>query len=289
MKNIIISPIFYMGNKKKLINKGLIDLFPNNINIFVDLFAGSGIVSMNVDANKYVVNDFNIKVYEFYKMFKNNISKIITKQILYNIQKFDLPRMGVKQHSEFSEKYKEHYFLLRKYCNETKDILDLYSCMFYAFSQQMRFNSKGQFNMPFGNGAFTETNEEYIQNGCKFFSQTNVNIFNKDFREIKLDKLSSQDFVYLDPPYFNTIATYNENGGWKMQDEIDLFNMCEQLNKNNIKWGMSNVFMCKGKENTHLIEWCDRNNWNVYTFDKFTYSACGKGNSKAQEVFICNY
>lgn len=40
-----------MGNKKRLINKGLIKMFPNNINTFVDLFAGSGIVSMNTRAN----------------------------------------------------------------------------------------------------------------------------------------------------------------------------------------------------------------------------------------------
>ena len=42
-----------MGNKKKLINKGLVELFPSNINMFIDLFAGSSIVSMNVVANKY--------------------------------------------------------------------------------------------------------------------------------------------------------------------------------------------------------------------------------------------
>ena len=44
-----------MGNKKKLINKGLVELFPSNINMFIDLFAGSSIVSMNVVANKYII------------------------------------------------------------------------------------------------------------------------------------------------------------------------------------------------------------------------------------------
>ena len=34
---MIISPIFYMGNKKKLIKKGLIELFPKNINKFSTL------------------------------------------------------------------------------------------------------------------------------------------------------------------------------------------------------------------------------------------------------------
>ena len=34
---------------------------------------------------------------------------------------------------------------------------------------------------------------------------------------------------------------------------------------------------------------CQHDCWNVYTFDKFTYMACGKGNSNAKEVFITNY
>ena len=37
-----------------------------------------------------------------------------------------------------------------------------------------------------------------------------------------------------------------------------------------------------------MMEWC-KNNWNVYAFDKVAYSACGKGNSNAKEVFIRNY
>ena len=88
---------------------------------------------------------------------------------------------------------------------------------------------------------------------------------------------------------FNTTATYNENNGWSMQDDLDLFEICEQLSTRNIRFGMSNVFKCKGKENVHLIEWCEKCGWNVYAFDKFTYMACGKGNSQAKEVFICNY
>ena len=34
---MIISPIFYMGNKKKLIKKGLIDLFPKNKEYYTSL------------------------------------------------------------------------------------------------------------------------------------------------------------------------------------------------------------------------------------------------------------
>ena len=285
---MIISPIFYMGNKKKLIQKGLIDLFPKNIGTFVDLFSGSGIVSMNIIANNYFVNDINTYIYDFYKMFSNETSDYIISRILSNIKKFGMLRVGVKQNSTEAEVYKEKYIKMREYANKG-DIIDLYSCMFYAFSQQMRFNSKGCFNMPFGNGAFTESNEEYIKNGCNFFSKENVAITNNDFRVLKPCNLSENDFVYLDPPYFNTTATYNENGGWTENDENDLYKLCEELNNCNIKFAMSNVFSNKGITNEKLIEWCKKNNWSVHYFDNFTYSACGKGNGKTVEVLIMNY
>lgn len=65
---MIISPIFYMGNKKKLIQKGLIDLFPKNIDCFIDVFAGSSVVSMNVKANQYFVNDNNKNLNKLYEL-----------------------------------------------------------------------------------------------------------------------------------------------------------------------------------------------------------------------------
>lgn len=52
---------------------------------------------------------------------------------------------------------------------------------------------------------------------------------------------------------------------------------------------MSNVINNKGKVNQMLIDWIDDHNYNVYTFDGFTYMACGKGNSNAKEILITNY
>ena len=293
MSDVIISPIFYMGNKKKLIKKNLIDLFPNNIDKMIDLFGGSAIVSMNTKANQYFINDTDEHLIELYNLFKNNKAEDIINHINMRIDEYGLARERTKR-NEFKDKdkieqYKKAYMSFRDYYNKNKNTLDFYTLMFYSFSQQFRFNSKGDFNMPCGNDCFSKTNEEYIKNGCNFFSGDNVFLFSNDFRSLKIDNLTDKDFVYLDPPYLNTTATYNENEGWTIKDEEDLYDLCENLNNKNIKFGLSNVFANKGVENTKIIEWCNKNNWNVYTFDKFSYVACGKGNSNAKEVFITNY
>lgn len=284
-----VSPIFYMGCKRKLINKGLIDLFPEKINTFVDLFAGGGIVSINVNANRYFVNDIDTHLYDFYHMFKTHTNKEIISHILSMLDNFGMLRVGVKQNTNEANIYKPRYLEMRKCANESKNVLDLYTCLFYAFSQQMRFNKKGDFNMPFGNGSFTEQNEKYITDGCNFFQQKNVYISHNNYRLFNVDILKADDFVYLDPPYLNTTATYNENNSWTIQNDKELFDFCDNLTNHKIKWGMSNVFKNKDIINQHLIDWVESNNYYVYYFNEFNYHACGKGNAKTVEVFITNY
>ena len=155
-----------MGNKKKLINKGLINLFPKDINTFIDIFAGSGVVSMNTTANKYMVNDMDKNLFRLYSLFKSNSSEDIINHVEQRINEYGLARERTKR-NEFKDKdkieqYKLAYSNFRSYYNQTQNDLDFYTLMFYSFSQQFRFNSKNEFNMPCGNDCFSETNKQLI-------------------------------------------------------------------------------------------------------------------------------
>ncbi len=294
---IIISPIPYMGNKKKLINKGLVNMFPNRINTFVDLFSGSGIVSMNTRANKIIMNDIDHHLIELYSLFREHTADEIILHIENRIRQFGLAPESTKRyiyhHREKIERYKQGYVKLRNEYNSSKSVFDFCTLMFFSFSQQFRFNADGDFNMPCGNDYFSDYQRKAIINGCDFFHNRNVEIFNIDFKDFDIDSLTESDYVYMDPPYFITLAVYTEgrNGysGWSEADEIALYQLSEQLNERNIKFGMSNVFRSKGKVNQNLIDWCRYNHFHVHRFSTHTYSACGKGNSMAEEVFITNY
>ena len=277
-----------MGNKKKLINKGLIDLFPKNIDTFFDIFAGSGVVSMNIKANKYFVNDIDSNLIRLIDFFAKCDKIRVINSIQQTIEFYNLPSFStdIRQYKGDRNIYKKNFNRLRADYNNNKNTLYLYVLNLFSNSHMLRFNSKNEFNMPFGNGYFTEECKNSIIN-CNF--EIFNTIANKDFKQLNLLELNKSDFVYLDPPYFNTTATYNENGGWNINDEDALYNLCEKLSAHNIKWGMSNIFENKGIINNKLIEWCNKNNLKVYTFNNFTYCACGKGNSNAREVYICNY
>ena len=135
MSDIIISPIFYMGNKKKLINKGLIDKFPDNISVFVDVFAGSSIVGMNVNADKYIVNDSDSNLVKLYELFKDNNATDIISHINSRIDEYGLARERTKR-NEFKDKnkieqYKSAYIKFRTDYNANPNVLDFYTLMFY--------------------------------------------------------------------------------------------------------------------------------------------------------------
>ena len=285
---MIKSPIFYMGNKERLIKKGLIELFPNNINTFIDLFCGSGVVSLNVNAKNKILIDNDINIIDLINYFKNNNPNNVIKDVEEIINNYQLPTFSTDARKFKGDRniFKEKYNILKNDYNNSRSIKLLYVLNIFSNSHMLRFNSRGEFNMPFGNGYFTDKCKENILNNT--YNELTT-LINSDFRDINIDLLKKDDFIYLDPPYLNTDATYNENKGWSINDENDLYKICEKLNNKGIKFGLSNVFQNKGIENKKIIQWCEDNNWNVYLFDKFTYCACGKGNADSKEVFITNY
>ena len=78
----------------------------------------------------------------------------------------------------------------------------------------------------------------------------------KDFREFAFDTLDPQNtFIYLDPPYLITQASYNDF--WHEQDDIELYRLLDTLNEKGFKWMLSNVTHNKGETNNILIKWIE--------------------------------
>lgn len=280
-----ISPIIgYYGCKRRLLDKGLLDKFPKGIDTFYDMFAGSASVALNVDANNYVINDINSHVYDLYKMFKEKTADTIIEHIEYLISLFDLNKTNCNYDDKDRDKYNTNYLKLREYANKTNDILDFYTLIFHSFNYLFRFNSEGKFNAPFGQRFFREEHKRFIEDGCHFFSQDSVKLTNLDFRNINISNMTKNDFVYLDPPYFDCRANYNERNGWLADSENGLHDFCDKLDKQGIKFAMSNVAKIAGQENKQLLDWVRINNYSITEFtDCINYTAC------SNEVLITNY
>ena len=287
---MIQSSIHYMGNKFKLLPQ-MLPYFPKNINRFYDLFGGSATVSLNIKANEYHINDLSNHVYNLYKLFKETSADEIIKYCYENRDKWGFT-INETVKKEIAKLNKEPFEKCRDYMNENPTTLGYYFLTFYSFCNQFRFNRDNKFNMPVGNGYFKKESEQPIRSMCKFFNQENVYIYQLSYEKVDLSKFDkNKDFIYMDLPYANTDATYNEvrdNDGWGEEQDYEFFKFCEKLNEKGFRFAISNVFCNKGLENNHLKEWCEKNNFIVHHLN-MKYASHGVDNNFTDEVLICNY
>lgn len=288
MNNYIKSPMNYTGGKYKLLPQ-ILPLFPTEINTFVDLFTGGGNIAVNVNANKIIANDNETHVIDIYKAFQNGYDSVegIINAIESYIAKYNLSIDNTEGFNKLRNDYNSNPFK-SNYITSTV----LYVLICYSFNHQFRFNSKGEFNMPFGKNRsqWNDTMKKNLINFHKAITEKNISFTNKDFTQLKIDKLSSNDFVYCDPPYLITCATYNEKDGWNENCERKLLELLDKLNSQSVKFALSNVLFSKGKTNDILIEWSKK--YNVHHLD-YTYQNCNyhtkDKESKPDEVLITNY
>ena len=283
----IDSPIYYMGNKRRLL-KSILPLFPNNIETYIELFCGSGVVGMNVSAKQYIFNDKNENLIKLLQYFHDTNPQDILDELKELITLYKLPEFSTdsRKYDGDTAIYKQNYNQLKKDYNSTKDTKLLYLLHVYSIAHIIRFNSLGDFNASMGNGYLTvKYQQNILDNNYSKISK----LHSKDFRNVDLSQLTVKDFVYLDPPYYNSTAVYHENNGWTCGDDKDLFDLCDTLTRKGIKWGMSNVYRNRGKNNKDLIKWVQSKDYRLHTFENFDYVSFGKGKSQTQEVFITNY
>lgn len=293
-KKYVKSPMNYTGGKYKLLHQ-IEPLFPEDINLFVDLFTGGGNIAVNVKANKIVANDCEENIIGIYKTFQgyDNVNELIG-QIEEIIKTYGLTIDNMEAYNQFRNDYNSlktsqgNYPPLSSY---NINIL-LYVLICYSFNHQYRFNSKGEFNMPFGKerSQWNENMKNNLINFHRRIKEKDIVFLNKDFRLLKVDKLGNDDFVYCDPPYLITCATYNEKDGWNQECEEDLLKLLDELDTKKIKFALSNVLYSKGKTNDLLIEWSKK--YTVHHLD-YTYQNCNyhtkDKTNKSDEVLITNY
>lgn len=278
MTNYIKSPLNYTGGKYKLLPK-ILPLFPKEIDRFIDLFCGGCNVSVNVKANLYICNDLESHVIDFFQHIKQLSGQEVNDKIKEIVNKYNLSKTN-----------QEGFLQCRRDYNNNKTWDMFYATICHSFNYQIRYNSNGDYNMPFGKdrSSYNPSLQEKLINFVDMINSKYI-FTNNDFRKLDVSNLSKQnDFVYCDPPYLITNASYNEQDGWGENDEKDLLNLLDDLNSNGIRFALSNVLTHKGKSNDILIEWCKK--YNVHHLNH-TYANCNYHGDRgsSDEVLVTNY
>lgn len=272
------SPLNYVGSKFKYMDQ-IYKFMPKNIKCFYDIFGGGFNVGININTTSCIVyNDFNWIVKDLIKSFKETETYSYLMQIKRIEKKFELKVDN-----------KENYLNLRSYYNskslKERDPKMLFTLILYGFQQQIRFNSNYNFNNPSGNRWFNDNVLEKMISFSRVIKEKNIIFESQDFTFFN-ENINKEDFVYLDPPYRNTLGSYNDGKrgfkGWDLSHENDLINFIDELNKKGIRFMLSYVIEHKGVINNNILDWINKNNYKVIKLKK----VLGR---KREEVLIINY
>ncbi|MGK0555004.1 Dam family site-specific DNA-(adenine-N6)-methyltransferase [Macrococcus capreoli] len=295
------SPLFYVGDKYKLMEQ-LSNLFPDDIKCFYDVFCGGGSASLNTLANEYKMNDIDANVMQLHRFLIEHSydSNSLIEEFYHLIKKYNLSHSELGKSDEieklkkifkktyYSEYNKENYLKLREDYNNTKNIKLLYLLVVYGFNHMIRFNKNNKFNLPVGNVDWNKNVTKAIRDYCEWANGNDIFVTNgMDFENFVLqNNYSTGDFLYFDPPYLITFSDYNKL--WNIEEETRLYNLLDELNKQNIRWGLSNMLKHKGKKNEILKKWSEK----YYIYDiKSNYISKFDNTLKSdsREIYVTNF
>lgn len=270
---IVKSPLNYTGSKYAIFDE-ILKVMPKHISSFVDIMGGAFNVGVNMVADRVIYNEYLPHTFDIINLLLNTDKQTIIANVEKIIEEFDLKKAD-----------KESYILLRNSYNDTKDVYKLFVLHMYCFQNQMRFNSKMEFNTPVGNCSYNETLTSRVYD---FVPKTkNYELLNKSYDDIQFLDFDKDTVFYFDPPYFITSATYNDGKrgfvGWNADEETKLLDYITELHNAGYKFVLSNVLYHNDSSNYLLIDWIKTHNFTVKNIDNV-----GSKNSR-DEVLITNF
>lgn len=234
----ICSPfVKWAGGKGQLLSK-LDSYFPTTITRYFEAFVGGGAVFFFLVSKKNqrfdsFLFDINNELITAYKVIRDNPEELI---------------VILKNHEiEYRKFPSDFYYKLRREMKPQDDIGKTARFIVLnktCYNGLYRVNKNGIFNVPMGkykNPLICDSLN--IRNISTLLNNTNTILEISDYKT-SLEKTQSDDFIYLDPPYFPVSRTSNftsyTNNGFTDKDQIDLFKIFKRLSNKGCKVLLSN-------------------------------------------------
>ncbi len=176
---------------------------------------GSGVVGYNIPCKRFLMSDTNPHLIRFYR-------SVNTGRITPEIARKYLEKEG----SILLEKGAEHYLEVRKRFNERHEPLDFLFLNRAGFNGMIRFNRKGEINVPFCKKpqrfapAYITRIVNQIETIRKRLESCEYEFECRPFLRT-IEQAKKNDIVYCDPPYIGRHTDYHNR--WGEEDEGELF------------------------------------------------------------------
>lgn len=213
-------PIIKWSGSKRSQASEIVSLFPKKINIYFEPFLGGGAILGALSPLKAICGDICVPLIKIWNIVKTN-PELLSKEY---------EKRWVRLYNEGHL----YYYKARKEFNINKSPFDLLFLSRTCVNGLIRFNRNGGFNNSYHlsrKGIQPAKFKKIIYKWSKIIK--GYKFFIKDYRELTKNA-GSADFIYLDPPYFNTQGRYF--GGIVFNDFLEYL---QNLNKRKIRFALS--------------------------------------------------
>lgn len=234
---------------------------------------------------------FNIE--NFIKEIKINLIRKIRRMKEIERKKHLLPDKDILDNIETALKsaFYMHFRHIYNNVNRYKINSAFKSAIFlfirnYAYSGMFRYNSAGDFNVPYGGIGYNRKNfsrkVDYLKSE-PLRSLLGSTVFeNLDFEDFfSVHQPTGQDFVFLDPPYDTEFSTYARNE-FTQNDQIRLANYLTRTCKG--------LWMLIIKNTDFILDLYTNRGLNIQSFEKtYLVSFMNRNDKSAEHLLITNY
>lgn len=216
MRRIVLPPLKSQGIKSKLV-PWIQSFVPVNVTgRWIEPFLGTGAVAFNSGFKSALLADINPYTIEFYKRIQQGL-----------IHPASVRAYLEKEGSLLVSAGDAHFRYIRNRFNIDHDPLDLLFMSRAGFNGLMRFNKRGEWNVPFCKkpNRFSKSYVTKIVNQVQDTAsiiQPNWEFRVSSFEEI-IREASINDIIYCDPPYIGRHVDYFN--GWNEDNERQLFDL----------------------------------------------------------------
>lgn len=227
----------YRGGKSKEIPH-LIKHIPRFSGKYIEPFFGGGAMYFYLEPKKAIINDINSKLMAFYSRLKlefedlhrelNEIERIYTiNRKRFEALKKRTPELRVNDDNETL------YYEIRDMFNNASEKRYSDALLYFfinktSYSGMIRYNAKGEFNVPYGRYANLNTT---LVTPAHSKLLADAEIYNVDYKQIFV-MAAEDDFMFLDPPYDCVFSDYGNaeyKEGFDENAQIELADCYKQL------------------------------------------------------------
>lgn len=210
----LLKPLIkYPGGKSKELNR-LLEWVPDTFETYIEPFFGGGALYFALSPDKAIINDLNSRLMSFYDDVADKYDRLHAE--LYELEETyesncasyeALKRLHPKE--KVPDANEVMYYSMRAQFNGLEPTSLLAGTLYYyinktAYSGMIRYNNKGEFNVPYGR--YKHFNTRIVTEKHSALLQRAVRM-NTDFENV-LMRCSPDDFVFLDPPYDSPFSDY---------------------------------------------------------------------------------